>query len=171
MAVVFQDFSFQVKAQLNQTTLEWLEETASEIASQANRNVQLEDDAGRKLRGSYSYDVDSVQGEAVIGTPHEEGFWEEFGTGSYADTSKNGGIQGRPMWWVYVTNETPRTDNPIYRTEEEAKAVAASWREEGKDAHASNGRRPSYTLENAFTTTKPRAISSLEQKLKARVGQ
>lgn len=166
MAVTFHDFGFQVKAALNQTTLTWLEETANDIASQANRNVKLEDDAGKILRGSYAALVDTAKGEATIGTPREEGFWEEFGTGSYADTSKNGGIPGRPMWWVYVTNETPRTDNPIYRTEEQAKREAAWLRSEGKDAHASNGRRPSYTLENSFKTTKGPAIAELERRMK-----
>lgn len=167
MSVTFKDFSFQVKAQLNSISLQWLKETASEIAAQANRNVKLEDDAGLKLRGSYSYVVDSIAGKATIGTPYEEGFWEEFGTGSYADTDKNGGREGRKDWWVYIRNNpNPRPDTAHYRTKEEAEAIASRMRSEGFDAVATNGRRPSYTLENSFKAVKPGAIAELENRMK-----
>lgn len=166
MAVQLTDNRIQVEGAINQALINALWAAGFEVAAHANRNVQLEDDAGQKLRGSYTCTVDESTGTAYVGTPHEEGFWEEFGTGSYADTTKNGGIPGRPMWWVYITNETPRTDHPIYRTEEEAKAVAASWRAEGKDAHASNGRKPAYTLEKAFIATKPDIIAEFERQLR-----
>lgn len=166
MAVQLTDNRIQVTAALNQVLSQALREAGFEVASQANRNVQLEDDAGRNLRGSYTVQVDEGAQKAYVGTSLEEGYWEEFGTGSYADMSKNGGVPGRPMWWVYVTNETPRTDHPIYRTEEEAKAVAASWRNEGKDAHASNGRKPSYTLEKSFIATSPSIKANFERKIR-----
>lgn len=171
MAVTVQDFSVQVKARLNQLTINALTESGFEVAAHANSNVQLEDDAGQKLRGSYRSEVDASVGKATVGTSLEEGFWEEFGTGSHADTAKNGGIPGRPMWWVYVTNETPRTDNPVYRTEEEAKAVAASWRAEGKDAHATNGREPNYTLEKAFIAKKGAIVRNFERTLESGLGR
>lgn len=171
MAVTLQDFSVQVTAKLNQLTINALSEGGFEIASHANSNVRLEDDAGQKLRGSYHSVVDSSAGKAAIGTSLEEGYWEEFGTGSHADTAKNGGIPGRPMWWVYVTNETPRTDNPVYRTEDEAKATAASWQAEGKDAHASDGRDPNYTLEKAFIAKKNAVIRNFERTLESGLGK
>lgn len=75
-------------------------------------------------------------------------------TGSHADLAKNGGIPGRPMWWVYIANETPRAKKPVYLTEDEAKAIAASLRADGKDAYATNGNPANYTLEKAFTFNK-----------------
>lgn len=154
MAVTVRDYSVQVKAKLSQAIRQALYESGSEVASHANRNVKLQDDAGQKLRGSYRCDVNTTGDKATIGTPNEEGYWEEFGTGSHADTAKNGFVEGRTDWWVYVTNETPRATNPIYRTEDEAQAIAASMRDRGKDAHASDGNDPNYTLEKAFIAKK-----------------
>lgn len=167
MAVTVTDYRVQIKARLSQAVREGLREGGEEIAAHANSNVKLKDDAGQKLRGSYRSVVNAAGDMATVGTPLEEGFWEEYGTGSHADTAKNGGIPGRPMWWVYVTNETPRTDNPIYRTEEEAKAVAASWQADGKDAHASNGNDPNYTLEKAFLARRPAIERQFERIVKA----
>ena len=167
MAVTVTDFRVQVQTKLSQAVRIGLREAGEEIASHANSNVRLQDDAGQKLRGSYRSVVNAAGDTVTVGTPHEEGYWEEFGTGSHADTNKNGGIPGRPMWWVYVTNETPRAEVPVYRTEEEAKAIAASWQEDGVDAHASNGNDPNYTLERAFLAKKAIIERELQQLLKA----
>ena len=165
--VDFRDFSVNVKAALNSTTRAWLAETANEITSHAQRNCVMEDDAGKRLKGSYKNEVDKGKGVATVGTPLEEGYWEEFGTGEYADTSRNGGKRGRQGWWVYVKGQ-PSGDKSSaeYRHEDEAKAVAASMRAEGLDAYATNGRRPNYTLENAFEAVKKPAIAQLERRLK-----
>lgn len=171
MAVTVQDFSVQVKTKMSQAVANALRESGAEVASHANSNVRMPYDAGQKLRGSYSYSVDAAGGRCTVGTPLEEGYWEEFGTGSHADTAKNGGVPGRPEWWVFIPNETPRTDNPVYRTEEEAKAIAASWREDGKDAHASNGNDPNYTLEKAFTAKKATIQRFFENDLRGELGQ
>lgn len=163
--VQFQDFSFEVKVALNQTTKAWLNEWANEIASHAKDHCTLEDDAGVQLRKSYRADVDEEKGEAQIGSNLEAAYWEEYGTGSYADTSKNGGRPGRTDWWVYYRNSGPNPDTPHY-DEPTAQAVAENLRISGKDALASNGRRPSYTLENAFTANEPKARADLEARLK-----
>lgn len=164
--VVLTDNSIVVKAALNAEAVAWLYTWSNEIASHAKRNCQMEGNEGVQLRGSYTTIVNAEAGEAKIGSPLESAYWEEFGTGSHADTVKNGGKPGRPMWWVYVTDKTPRTDNPKYRTEEEAKAIAAAWREDGEDAHASNGTDPQYTLEKAFIATKPRAEADMKTRLR-----
>ena len=166
-SVEFHDFSVNVKAALNNTTKAWLAETANEITSHAQRNCVMEDDAGKRLKGSYKNTVDNHDGVATIGTPLEEGYWEEFGTGEYADTRKNGGKKGREGWWVYVNGQrSSEKSSAEYRHEDEAKAVAASMRSEGLDAYASNGRRPNYTLENAFKAVKNPAIEELKRRLK-----
>lgn len=165
MAVEFQDFSYQVKAKLTQAAINGLKEAGFEVASHANRHVQLDGDAGQALRGSYKSVVDEAAGQVTIGTSREEGYWEEFGTGSHADTSKNGGMQGRQDWWVY--NEGEPYDGPEsthYATEADAQSAAAMIRSVyGSNAIASNGREPSYTLENAFIQTKPAVIAEFER--------
>lgn len=168
--VKFKDFSFAVKAALNDTTIAWLYETANEITAQAQRNCAMEDDAGKQLKGSYANTVEESEGIASIGTPLEAGYWEEFGTGEYADSAKNGGKKGRQGWWVYVKGQAPRaTKSQTYHSREEAEAVAASMRSEGLDAYATNGRKPNYTLEKAFEATKEPAIARLKEQLKERM--
>lgn len=153
MAVTVTDNRAQVKAKMGIAVGSALREAGSEVAAHANSNVKMQHDTGQKLRGSYSA-VQTAPYKMTVGTPLEEGFWEEFGTGSQADLSKNGGISGRPQWWVYVANETPRATNPVYLSEAEAKAIAASLRADGKDAYATNGNPANYTLEKAFTFNK-----------------
>lgn len=168
MAVELQDFSYQVKAKLTAAAINGLREAGFEVAAHANRHVQLDGDAGQALRGSYMYVVDEVAGQVKIGTSREEGYWEEFGTGSHADTSKNGGKKGRQDWWVY--NEGEPYDGPEsthYATEADAQSAAMYIRGRyGSNAIASNGRDPSYTLENAFIQTKPAVIAEFERLVK-----
>ena len=166
----FKDYSVEVMAALNETTIAWLHETANEVTSHAQRNCVMEDDAGKRLKGSYKNEVDESKGVATIGTPLEEGYWEEFGTGSHADVRKNGGKRGRQGWWVYVKGQrSGEKSSAEYRDEDEAKAVAASMKDEGLDAYATNGREPNYTLETAFKTNKNPAIAELKRRLKERM--
>jgi hypothetical protein len=103
------------------------------------------------LKGSYDVNVDESNGVGTVGTPLEEGYWEEFGTGEHADTAANGGKLGRQGWWVYVKGQGPSAKvSAEYRDKDEAEAVAASMRADGLDAYATNGRDPHYTLEHAF---------------------
>lgn len=152
MPVELKDFSVQIKAKMDEVAKGWLTEWAHTVASVAKDNCQMDDDG--QLRGSYRADVDLGAGEARIGTPLESGYWEEYGTGEYAVHG-----DGRKGWWVYKDGYEGRGGKQL--TEEQAKAIAA-----GKsDVHATNGRRPAATLENAFVQTKPKMEADLEQKL------
>lgn len=149
------DNSFEVKAELDETAIEWLHTWANEIASHAKDNVQLDGDEGVQLRKSYRAYVNEAKGEAQIGTPLESGYWEEFGTGEYAVHG-----DGRKGWWVW--KEGYEGSGGAMLTEEEAKAIAAS----DPTIHATNGRPPAHTLEKAFVVTKPKAIADAEQRLR-----
>jgi len=169
--VEFQDFSFEVKAELNDTSIAWLYAWAEEIKSHAQRNCKLEDDAGKRLKGSYRADVHEATGEAHIGTPLQEGYWEEYGTGAYADTGKNGGKPGRPGWWIYIPGQPSMGGGMTYHDEMEAMMMAAFIQAKyGKKAYVTNGRRPSYTLEKAFIGNKEKAKADLDRLLKERMG-
>ena len=170
--VKFKDFSVEVIAALDEATIAWLYEAANEVTSHAQRNCAMasEDDAGKRLKGSYTNMVDEGKGTATVGTPLEEGYWEEFGTGSHADTRKNGGKQGRQGWWVYVKGQGPSPKvSAEYRDKDEAQAIADSMRADGLDAYATNGREPNYTLEKAFEANKNPLIARLNQLLKERM--
>lgn len=165
--VEFKDFSINVAAALDDTTLAWLVETANEVTSHAQRNCKMEDDAGKRLKGSYNNTVDDGKGRADIGTPLEEGFWEEWGTGEYAAHG-----DGRKGWWVYIKGEASQGGGKAYNTREEAEEAAAFLRKvKNLDAVVTNGRRPNYTLEHAFEAVKNPAIAQLERMLKERLGK
>lgn len=165
--VEFKDFSLEVAAELNDTTIAALYEIASEITSQAQRTCVMDDDAGKRLKGSYANTVDESKGMATVGTPLEEGYWEEFGTGEHADTAKNGGKPGRQGWWVYVKGQGPSAKvSAQYRDQEEAEAVAESMRADGLDAYATNGRDPNYTLERSFEAKADWAKNHMAKRLK-----
>lgn len=171
--VEFKDFSIDVKAELNDTTIAWLLETSEEIKSNAQRNCKMDDESGGKqLKGSYAANVDNGKGTATIGTPLEAGYWEEFGTGEYADTRKNGGKPGREGWWIYIPGQQSMGGGQTYYDEMEAMMMASYIQNVlGKKAYVTNGRRPSYTLENAFKAVKNPAIARLEQLMKERMGK
>lgn len=165
-SVDFKDFSIDVKAAINDTTIAWLHETANEVTAQAQRNCQMEEDAGKRLKGSYRNVVDEGKGEAQVGTPLEEGYWEEWGTGEYAAHG-----DGRKGWWVYIRGQASQGGGQSYKTKAEAEDAAAFLRVvKGLDAVVTNGRRPNYTLEKSFEATKNPAISRLEDLLKGRIG-
>lgn len=164
--VEFKDFSIDVKAAMNSTTIAWLHETANEVTSQAQRNCVMEDDAGKQLKGSYKNVVDDGKGEAQVGSPLESAYWEEWGTGEYAAHK-----DGRKGWWVYIKGQASKGGGKSYRTKEEAEEAAAFLRGAKKlDAMVTNGRRPNYTLEKSFESTKNPAIAQLERMLKERMG-
>jgi hypothetical protein len=163
MAVHFEDFSFDVKAKINESTIAWLYETAHEIESQAKRICQFDDESGGKqLKGSYDSQVDEGKGEAKIGSPLESAFWEEWGTGEYAAHG-----DGRKGWWIYIPGQASMGGGQTYATKEEAEKMAAFiLAAYDKEAIVTNGRQPNYTLEKAFKKTEPKAKARLESILK-----
>lgn len=165
--VKFEDFSVQVKAALNETTIAWLHETANEVTSQAQRNCVMEDDAGKQLKGSYKNVVNEGKGEAQVGSPLESAYWEEWGTGEYAAHK-----DGRKGWWIYTPGQKSMGGGKTYATKEDAEKMAAHIREKyHKEAVVTNGRRPNYTLENAFKAVGDKAVSALQEELKGRMGK
>ena len=165
MPVKFEDFSFNVKAELDDTTLEWLRTWSNEIASQAQRNCRMTDDVGKQLKGSYAAKVDEGKGQAKIGSPLEAAYWEEWGTGEHAAHG-----DGRKGWWVFVKGQASQGGGKVY-TQQEAESIAKSMQAQGIDAYATNGRDPNYTLERSFDKVKNKAIADLNEQLKGRLGE
>lgn len=162
MPVKLNDYSFEVKAALNDITKQWLHEASFEVQAHAQRNCKLDGQEGTKLRGSYKNVVDEGKGEALVGSPLESVYWEEFGTGSHAAHG-----DGRKGWWVYIKNGESRSKTgQTYGSQAEAQEAADFLRKvKHLDAYATNGRDPSYTLENAFKSTMPKAKQMLAEML------
>lgn len=162
MSTRFTDYSIEVKAALNDITRQWLHEASFEVQAHAQRNCQMDDEEGRRLRQSYKNVVDEETGEAIVGSPRESVYWEEFGTGSHAAHG-----DGRRGWWVYVKNgETRSKTSATYSSREEAEEAAEFLRKvKHLDAYATNGREPNYTLEKAFKQNEAKLQRRLEQQL------
>lgn len=167
MAVEFRDYSFQVKAKLNDITVKWLHETAENVASDAKRNCTRDQEYSNQLAGSYRGEVNAGAGEAKVGTPMQEGYWEEYGTGEHAAHG-----DGRKGWWIYIPGQKRMGGGQTYRSREEAEQMAAYIRAKyNKDAVVTNGRDPNYTLEKAFKKERPKAIKDLEADLARGMGK
>ena len=160
--VEFKDFSVQCKDVLEDTALQFLEEAASELQSQAQRNSAFSKD----LHGSWKHVVNESKMEATIGNPMELAIWMEQGTGEYALEGK-----GRKGYWVYVKgNSSVKEANPgKSRTLEEARRAVAILREQGLDAHYTKGQKPRRMLHNAFESKKGAIIRRAEQVFKGRL--
>lgn len=108
MSVQFQDFSIQVNEALDEKTVQFLEEAASEIESAARRNSRV---ASGQLKGSWNHQVNESAKEAKVGSPLENAIWEEFGTGEYAahgDGRKGGwSYQDDSGNWHHTKGKTP----------------------------------------------------------------
>lgn len=164
-SVEFKDYSIKVTEALDETTIAWLLEAANEITSEAQRTCKMEDDVGKRLKGSYKNAVDGRSGVAQIGTPLEEGYWEEWGTGEYAAHG-----DGRKGWWVYIRGQASQGGGQSYNTQEEAEEAAAFLRRvKGLDAVVTNGRQPNYTLERAFESKQEWSRDRLADMLKERM--
>ncbi len=164
MPTRLEDYSINVKAVLNDITKQWLHEASFEVQAHAQRNckMQYEDEEGKKLRQSYKNVVDEDKGEAIVGSPRESVYWEEFGTGSHAAHG-----DGRKGWWVYVKDGESRSKtSATYSSREEAEEAAEFLRKVKRlDAYATNGREPNYTLEKAFEQNKAKVERRLAQLL------
>lgn len=95
--IVFQDFSVQVKAAMDDSINAVLEECAGEIESQTKRNSRV--DTG-KTKNSFQHKVVDSEHTAYIGSNYENAIWEELGTGEHALEGN-----GRKGGWFYVDAE------------------------------------------------------------------
>ena len=148
MSVEFKDFRVQVKEAIDKAAIQFLEEAAVEVESQAKRNSDF---APRSLKGEWAHVVDESKLEATVGHPKQLAIWLEFGTGEYA--LKNDGRKG---YWVYVKGNTSvQESNPGKAlTLAEAKRSVAILREQGLDAYYTKGQKPRRMLHNAFESKK-----------------
>ena len=162
MAVEFYDFSIRVTEAMNEALIAGLHESAGEVNSRAKGNSrQGHSYGGVQATALWDHKVFEGNMEAHVGSPHEAGYWEEFGTGEHA---LNG--NGRKGWWIYVEGQDSGSGGRTYSSQEEAEMVASSMRADGIPAHATNGIEPNRPLYRAFRSAKPVVKAIFEAKLK-----
>lgn len=162
MAVEFLDFSFKVTEAMEEALIGALYEAAGELEARTIRNSRQGHTYGDiQASALWEHNVDEGKMSASVGSPHEAGFWEEFGTGEHA---LNG--DGRKGWWVYVAGQDSGKGGKTYSTKEEADQTVAYLRSEGLEAYSTNGIEPNRPLHRAFTSGKPVVERIFEAKLK-----
>lgn len=159
MSVEFSDYSIHVKGVMNEAMKRFLREAAFIVESETIRHTPTDKE---QLRNSWASDVNEADMSAMIGSPLEQAFWNEFGTGSHALHG-----DGRKGWWVYIEGQERGVKNSkVYATKEDAEQAVAFLRSKGLPAVATNGEDPHRTLENAFAAKKQKIINMAEQILK-----
>lgn len=103
MSVRFEDYSIRVTDALDGAAERFLREAAFEVEAQTKRTTPTKK---TQLKGSWASDVNTDAKVAQIGSPLEESFWNEFGTGSYAIHG-----DGRKGWWVYIEGQSRGAKN------------------------------------------------------------
>ena len=143
MPIEFHDYSVQVSAKMKEAAKRFLIEAANEVTSQTIRTTPPKK---QQLRGSWGNSIDESALTAQIGSPLEESFWNEFGTGSHAIHG-----DGRKGWWVYIEGQPRGEKNSrVYDSQQEAEEAAKYLRSKGLPAVATNGDDAHLPLPKAF---------------------
>lgn len=161
--VEFKDYTVKVLGEIEEAMIAGLEEAAGEIEARTIRNSRQGHTYGDiQARALWSHTVDEGKKEAQVGSQHEAGYWEEFGTGEHALHG-----DGRKGWWVYVEGQDSGDGGKSYSTKQEAEEAAAFLRRVAKlDAYATDGLEPNRPLFRAFESTKAVVEAIFEDKLK-----
>ena len=159
----FKDYTVKAIGKMEEALIAGLEEAAGEIEARTIRNSRQGHSYGDiQARALWDHKVDEGEKTAYIGSQHEAGYWEEFGTGEHALHR-----DGRKGWWVYVEGQDSGDGGKSFATKEEAEQAAAFLRSVAKlDAYATNGIEPNRPLFRAFDSAKPVVQAIFEEKLK-----
>lgn len=141
--VQFSDNNISIKSEINEKSLKWLKEIASEIESQVKRNTRV--DTGQTKKHWQHY-LEEKEGRAYIGNDLENALWEEFGTGEYAI---NG--DGRNGVWYVPEEKCIGKSKPTYNGK-----VEIVYGKDGTAFYKTNGKKPSRALTKAFEVVKPK---------------
>lgn len=163
MGVEFMDFSVKVTEAMEEALIAGLYEAGGELEARTKRNSRQGHKYGDiQATGLWKHQVDEGAMEAKVGSEHEAGYWEEFGTGEHALHG-----DGRKGWWVYVEGQDSGSGGKSYSSKEEAEEAAQFLRRVAKlDAYATNGIAPNEPLRRAFASAKPVVQAIFEDKLK-----
>ena len=77
--VEFHDYRVEVKNALNDAVLAYLYEAAGELEAQTARNSSNEKYGQNTAQNLWKYGVNEAEQVAMVGSPHEAAYWEEFG--------------------------------------------------------------------------------------------
>ena len=161
MSVEFQDFSIKVREELEKASIQFLEEAASELESQAKRNTVRGKVNGGDTIGRWSHTVEESKLEATIGNTSQNAIWEEFGTGEHALEGK-----GRKGGWHILIGEG---EGQISQAVVDAYNMPVKYGKDGKKFAYTTGKKPKRMLFTAFEKNKAKIIRRAQQIFKERL--
>ena len=163
MSVEFKDFSIKVIEDMAEALIAGLHEASGELEARTVRNSRQSHTYGDiRATALWDHEVNEGKMEAQVGSRHEAGYWEEYGTGEHALHG-----DGRKGWWVYVEGQDSGSGGKSYSTKEEAEEAAEFLRKVKKlNAYATNGIEPNTPLSRAFKSGKRVVQAIFEEKLK-----
>ena len=159
--VRFENFSVQVMDALNEAALQFLEEAASELESQAKRRTVVGRVNGSKTKGAWKHVVDESKNEAIVGNTEENALWEEFGTGEHA-LNKDGRKGG---WYIPIGNGEGQISQAVV----DAYHMKVVYGKDGKKFAFTEGKKPKRMLHNAFEENKAKIKRRAEQIFRERM--
>ena len=115
-------------------------------------------DLKKSLSGEIHTDGDLKYVE--VGSNSDHAAYNEYGTGKFAT---GGGRQG---WWVYVPGSTKKSTNShkIY-TKGQALYILRYLKEQGLDAHMTEGMKPLHFLKKAIEDHKQQYVNIIKSQL------
>ena len=161
----FHDFSIKVTEAMTEALIAGLHEAAGELEARTVRNSrQSHTYGGIRATALWEHKVDEGKMEAYVGSPHEAGYWEEFGTGeNHSDHPK----KARKGWWVYIEGQDSGKGGKSYHTKEEAEEAAEFLRKVKKlEAVVTDGIEPNRPLQRAFKSGEKAVEAIFAEKLK-----
>lgn len=161
MSVEFQDFSIKVREALEEASIQFLEEAASELESQAKRNTVRGRVNGGDTIGRWKHVVEESKLEATIGNTSQNAIWEEFGTGEHALEGK-----GRKGGWYILIGEG---EGQISQAVVDAYNMPVKYGKDGKKFAYTEGKKPKRMLYTAFEKNKAKIIRRARQIFKERL--
>ena len=163
MSVEFQDFSIKVREALGEAAVQFLEEAASELESQAKRNTVRGRVGGGDTISKWKHVVDEPKLEATVGNTSQNSIWEEFGTGEHALEGK-----GRKGGWYIPIGDG---EGQISQAVVDAYNMRVVNGKDGMKFAYTTGKKPKRMLYNAFENNKAKIIRRARQIFKERLGE
>lgn len=130
------------------------------LEGEAKKKAQA--NGNKRIAQSITSEVNGLEG--VVFTPLFYAPYVEFGTGIHAE----GGKGRKEVPWVYVegsASEDRATSKKVY-TEAEARQTAAYLREQGLDAHITDGQEPKPFLRPALYENQKKLVEIIWESIK-----
>ena len=162
MSVEFHDYSFEVKAAMDEHILAALEECAAELESQTKQNTTVGRVSGGKTKNNWQHKVVKSEKTAYIGNNLETAIWLEFGTGEHAIPNPDGKGSRKGGWFIPIGNG----DGMMSKAVAKAYGFRIYKGKNGMEYAHTYGMKPQRPFWNAYNRLKNAIIKRMQSSMK-----